>query len=148
MCKSSNGKLVDEGVASSCTLVHNMSGRICGPCSGPSSASRFDRCIPNPLRLTQLYISARLLAFHKEAYECEPIRLFGNLPSRGSRDARSMVCLSRDLQPILLGHITGTLLHQSLLLGLRLSVVSYARASYSDSQPTVSDNGRVYTQCY
>ena len=97
MCKSSNGRLVDEGVASSCTLVHDMSGQTYGPCSGPSSASRFDRCIPHPLRLTQLYISARLLAFHKGAYEREPIHLFGSLPSRASRDAHSMVCLSRDL---------------------------------------------------
>ena len=148
MCKPSNGRLVEEGVASSRTLVHNMSGQICGPSPGPSSASRFDRCIPKPLRLTQLYISARLLALHKEAFECEPIRLFRNLPLRGSRDAHSMVCLSRELQPILPGHITGTLLHQSLLRGLRLSVVSYARASNSGSQPTVSDNGGVYTQCY
>ena len=148
MCKSSNGKIVGEGVASSCTLVHNMSDQICGPCPGPSSASRFDRCIPKPLGLTQLYISARLLALQKEAYECEPIPLFRNLPARGSRDAHSMVCLSRDFQPILPSHITGTLLHQSLLRGLRLSVVSYARASNSGRQPTVSDNGRVYTQCY
>ncbi len=97
MCKSNNGRLVDEGVASLCTLVHNMSSQIYGPCSGPSSASRFDRCIPHPLRLTQLYISERLLAFHKEAYGCKLIRLLGNLSSRGSRDANARVCLSRDL---------------------------------------------------